>query len=117
MQIKKSHDFYFLPMSHLPGGRKSHVYNAQERAAIDPFKADYLAATSAAARKIIAQNDIFPALWNHWVSIGQVLDDGETRLRTEVFLLYYIAVLPRAFFFSNFFIGFIMFGGCRRRFH
>ena len=76
-------------MSHLPRGRKTHVYNAQERAAIDPFKADYLSASSAAARKIIAQNHIFPALWNHWVSIGQVLDEGDTRLRTEVIFLYY----------------------------
>jgi hypothetical protein len=97
MQIKISHNFYFLPMSHLPGGRKTRVYNAQERAAIDSFKADYLAATSAAARKIIAQNDIFPALWNHWVSISQDLDDGETRLRTEVFLLYYMSRLTKSF--------------------
>jgi hypothetical protein len=86
-------------MSHLPGGRRTRVYNAQERAAIDPFKADYLSATSAAARKIIAQNHIFPALWNHWASIGQVLDDGETRLRTEVFVIYYTRHLTERNFY------------------
>ncbi len=83
------HVFYFLSMSHLPGGRKTRAYNAQERAAIDPFKDNYLSATSAAARKVIAQNLIFPALWNHWASIGQVLDDAETRLRTEVICIHY----------------------------
>ena len=73
------------------------MYNAQERAAIDPFKAEYLSATSAAARKNIAQNHIFPALWNHWASIGLVLDDGETRLRTEVIFIYYKRRLIKTF--------------------
>jgi len=76
-------------MSHLPGGRRTRVYNAQERAAIDPFKDEYLSTTSAAAGKTIAQNHIFPALWNYWASISQILDDGETRLQTEVFFIYY----------------------------
>jgi hypothetical protein len=76
-------------MAHFPGGRKTRVYNTLERAAIDPFKAEYLSAVSASARKSNAQNFIFPALWNHWASSGQVLDDVETRLRTEVFYIIY----------------------------
>jgi len=55
-------------MSHLPGGRRTHVYNPQEWAAIDPFKAGYLSTMSAAARKTITQNHIFLALWNYWAS-------------------------------------------------
>ena len=72
--------------THHPGGRITRLYNPQERAAIDPFKSDYLAATSPGARKTIAQTCIFPALWNYWQSIGQVtvVDDDEMRLRTEV---------------------------------
>lgn len=77
-------------MAHPPGGRKTRVYNTQERAAIDPFKAEYLSAVSAAARKSIAQTFIFPALWNHWASIGLVLNDVETHLRTEVIYIHYI---------------------------
>ena len=60
------------------------MYNARERAAIDPFKDEYMAATSAAARKAIAQIHIFPALWNYWSSIGEVIDDNQMALRTEV---------------------------------
>jgi hypothetical protein len=97
-------------MSHLPGGCKTRVYNAQERAAIDPFKANYLA-----ARKIIAQNHIFLALWNHWVSIGWVLDEGETHFQTEVVLSYYRRGLIKSFFHQQLFIGFAMFGECQRR--
>lgn len=48
-----------------PPGRAQRVYNQQERAAIDPFKDDYLNATTPAARKAIAQVHIFPALFNY----------------------------------------------------
>ena len=67
-----------------PGGRLTRVYDAQERAAIDPFKKDYLAATSPAGRKIVAQLHILPALFNYWASKGQVIDDNEKRIRTDV---------------------------------
>jgi hypothetical protein len=67
-----------------PVGRLTRVYNAQERAAIDPFKTEYLAATTPAARKTIAQVHILPALFNYWTSIGQVIDDNEMRGRAVV---------------------------------
>lgn len=81
------HEFIRLLMpskdNYVPSGRLTRVYNAQERAAIDPFKADYLAASSPAARKAIAQTHIFPALWNYWRSSGHRIDESEMRLRTE----------------------------------
>jgi len=50
------------------------LYTAQECVAIDPFKVQYMEATSPAARKIISQVHILPALFIYWVSIGQVMD-------------------------------------------
>jgi hypothetical protein len=41
--------------THHPGGRITWLYNTPEQAAIDPFKSEYLATTSASARKTIAQ--------------------------------------------------------------
>jgi hypothetical protein len=67
-----------------PSGRLTRIYNAQERAAIDVFKNQYLEATSPAARKTIAQAHIFPALFNYWISVGKVIDDKEMNLRTVV---------------------------------
>ncbi|KAF8799628.1 hypothetical protein BYT27DRAFT_7263714 [Phlegmacium glaucopus] len=58
------------------------TYNTQERAAIDVFKDQYLEATSPATRKTIAQLHIFPALFNYWGTIGEVIDDREMELRT-----------------------------------
>jgi hypothetical protein len=67
-----------------PLGRLHRVYNEQERAAIDPFKADYLKATTPAGRKIIAQVHIFPALFNHWANDGVDLNDNEMKTRSDV---------------------------------
>jgi hypothetical protein len=67
-----------------PGGRLRRVYNAHERAVIDPFKSDYLNATSPGARKTIAQVHIFPALFNYWAGIGQDIDHNKIRAHTEV---------------------------------
>ncbi|KAF8801933.1 hypothetical protein BYT27DRAFT_7113986 [Phlegmacium glaucopus] len=69
------------PPSH-PSGQLTRIYNAQERAVIDVFKAQYLEATSPAERKMIAQVHILPALFNHWISVGQVVGDKEMKLRT-----------------------------------
>jgi len=67
-----------------PSGRVNRIYTAQERAAIDPFKAQYMEATSPAAQKIIAQVHILPALFNYWVSIGQVMDQKKMQIRMGV---------------------------------
>lgn len=67
-----------------PPGRLTRVYNAQERAVIDPFKTQYMATTSAAARKTIAQVHILPALFNHWDRIGEAVSGNDMRMRTMV---------------------------------
>ncbi|KAF8801027.1 hypothetical protein BYT27DRAFT_7216453 [Phlegmacium glaucopus] len=66
-----------------PGGRLRRVYNVQERAVMDPFKSDYLNATSPSARKTIAQVHIFPALFNYWEGSGQEVDPNKIRAQTE----------------------------------
>lgn len=71
-------------LSNQPSGHLTRVYNAQERSAIDPFKTQYLEATSPAARKTIAQVHIFPALFNYWSSIVEVFDDEKMYLRATV---------------------------------
>lgn len=74
-----------LPMIGNPFGRLTRVYNAEERAVIDAFKPQYMEASSAASRKQIAHMHIFPALFNHWASIGQVIDtEEEVQLRSDV---------------------------------
>ena len=60
------------------------VYNEQERASIDVFKNKYMEATTAAARKSIAQLEIFPALFNYWKSIGKVFSTEEIKMRSNV---------------------------------
>jgi hypothetical protein len=67
-----------------PSGRLTRVYNAQERNVIDPFKSQYMDATSPAARKTIAKVHIFPAIFNYWSNMGQVMDDREMVLRATV---------------------------------
>jgi len=70
--------------THNPSGWVNRIYTAQEHVAIDPFKAQYMEATSPAARKIIAQVHILPALFNYWVSIEQVMYQKEMQIRTGV---------------------------------
>ena len=62
------------------------VYNSQEHAVIDPFKTQYIAATSAAARKTIAQVHILPALFNHWEHIGEAVSGDQMQVWTMVFV-------------------------------
>lgn len=71
-----------------PLARLRRVYNSQERSAIDPFKSDYLKATTPAGRKLIAQVHIFPALFNHWASVGIDLNDDEMKTRSDVSLIH-----------------------------
>ena len=58
-------------------GHLTHIYNSQECAVIDPFKTQYIDTTSAAARKMIAQVHILPALFNHWECIGKAVSGNE----------------------------------------
>jgi hypothetical protein len=77
-----------------PTGRLVRVYNTQERAAINPFKTEYLNATTPAARKTIAQVYIFPALFNYWAGIGEAIREDQMRARTEVtFILFSLVLL------------------------
>jgi hypothetical protein len=71
-------------LTHNPPGRLTRVYNPRERAVIDTFKTQYMTATSAAARKTIAQVHILPALFNHWEVIGEGVKGNEMKGRTMV---------------------------------
>lgn len=62
--------------------RRRAFYNAQERAIIDKHKDAYLAATTPSARRTIAENDIFPQLFDYWRLHNKPTDDKEGR--TEV---------------------------------
>ncbi|KAF8814631.1 hypothetical protein BYT27DRAFT_7249670 [Phlegmacium glaucopus] len=77
-----------------PSGRLTRIYNAQERAVIDVFKAQYLEATSPAGRKTIAQVHIFLALFNHWIGVGQVVDDKEMKLWTVACIMVKSDCIP-----------------------
>lgn len=69
-------------------GRRTRVYNQEERTVIDQYKTQYMEATSPAARKDIAQMQIFPSLFNHWARIGEVIDPDEHKLRSNVCSIY-----------------------------
>jgi hypothetical protein len=60
------------------------VYNVHERASIDVFKIKYMEATTPAARKSIAQLDVFPALFNYWMSIGNIYSTEEIKMKSNV---------------------------------
>lgn len=81
----------FLPMStpafdipDRPDRRKT-FYSSEERAVIDVYKKEYLEATSAAARKHIAQTQIFPDLFNYWAQ-KEMVDPDDTQTRAKVFI-------------------------------
>ena len=67
-----------------PIGVRKKVYEDDERDVINPFKDDYMKATTPAERKSIAQNLIFPALFSHWSEIGVDLNPEEENRRSEV---------------------------------
>lgn len=60
------------------------VYNQQELATINEFKNDYMEAATPAARKTICQFKIFPAIFNYWASIGEVIDEENKVSRSKV---------------------------------
>lgn len=67
-----------------PNDRSLRKYNAAERAILDPSKEPYMAAPTAAARRVIAQRDIFPALWNYWSQQGVPFSPSEIQRREKV---------------------------------
>ena len=83
-----------------PTGPRKRVYNAQERAVINPFKDDFLNAATLAARKAIAQVHIFPALFNYWDSIGITLNDVEMEARSKVSHPYTLVYISRSLNFN-----------------
>lgn len=75
--------------SNQPSGHLTRIYNAQEQSVIDPFRSQYMDATSPTARKTIAKVHIFSALFNYWSSIGQVIDDIGMNLRSTVCFVFW----------------------------
>jgi hypothetical protein len=67
-----------------PAGHNHRMYNAEERAVIDPFKSEYLNATTPAERKSIAQLQIFLKLFNHWHDNGEKFSEDEMKKRSGV---------------------------------
>lgn len=65
--------------------RRKTFYSSEERAVIDVYKKEYLEATSAAARKHIAQTQIFPDLFNYWAQ-KEMVDPDDTQTRAKVFI-------------------------------
>lgn len=91
------------------------VYSKSERKVIDKYKEAYLAATSSAERRAIAQLQMFPDLFNFWKSKGKIYDKKDTRTKSNV------RSLSNPFFFlrinlrsRNFFSGYIIHGGNRK---
>lgn len=66
------------------------VYTEEERKILDVFKDKYKNATSAGERKMIAQLEMLPALFNYWKSEGQICDEIETKRKSIVcsFILF-----------------------------
>lgn len=57
-------------------------YTREERGIIDPYKVQYLQATSAGERKRIAQHHILPSIFTYWDEKGTVFDNPQQQ--TEV---------------------------------
>jgi len=60
------------------------VYSKGERKVIDKYKDAYMAATSSAERRAIAQLQMFPDLFNYWMAKGKIYDKKETRTKSNV---------------------------------
>jgi hypothetical protein len=66
-----------------PAGRLNRVYDKKEREIIDPFKEDYLKATSPAGRKRIALS-LLPKLFQYWSDIGKPVPDEKMEEKRDV---------------------------------
>lgn len=62
--------------------RHGSLYTREERAIIDPYKTQYIQATSPGERKRIAQHHILPKIFTYWQGKGIVIDRPEEQ--TEV---------------------------------
>ena len=60
------------------------VYNKGELEVINKFKLQYMAALSSGQRKMIAQTQMFPKLFNYWKGKGIIYDDKELRIKSNV---------------------------------
>jgi hypothetical protein len=67
-----------------PAGRVQRVYKDDERHCIDPYKTEYLNATTPTARKLIVQAKILPDLFEHWARIGQEVPNDKMAKRRDV---------------------------------
>ena len=61
--------------------RRQPLYSPEERAIIDVHKEEYLNAASALEKKQLAQNKIFPAIFNYWERKGLDLSDRQLRMK------------------------------------
>lgn len=60
--------------------RNDSRYNVDEMKSILPYKEIFIKATSRAERLTIFQNQILPAMFNHWLGTGKrPKDDDESR--------------------------------------
>ena len=69
--------------THARNDRRTVWYTPEERARIDPYKAQYVRAASPDERKRIARFHILPSIFNFWIKKGIAVE--ETRqIRTQV---------------------------------
>lgn len=66
------------------GANQHRVFNDRERAILEAFKAKYLDAPSAEARKEVARWDIFPEIFNHWKGLGMVFTIAQENKKKAV---------------------------------
>lgn len=60
------------------------VYNKGELEVINKFKDQYMAAPSPGQRKIIAQTQMFPMLFNYWKGKGIIYQNKDLRIKSNV---------------------------------
>lgn len=65
--------------------RRDCIYNAAERAILNPFKAEFISQTTVKGRLDVLKSKILPAMFNYWWSIGRrAKDEDENRQWTKV---------------------------------
>lgn len=70
------------------GANQHRVYNDQELARIDAFKAEFLKLPTPAERKEYAREVIFPQVFNYWKSLGMVFTTEEEKIKQDVCLKF-----------------------------
>jgi hypothetical protein len=65
--------------------RKDSKYNRAELKVIEKYKEEYISETTKPGRVFILRNQILPAMFTYWKSIGQAATEGdESRSRAKV---------------------------------